>query len=217
MSPTEGNGFRPNGGVESQSQSSTSPPSGDGRVWADMNAGMTWEQSAIMDASSTSCDFSHLTDLDDIFTFTGNTFLPTLPQPPNDFGWSPGPGFAAIPTQLSPPPTLPGHQFHANGSVPPRRPSVVHTSVHIQGLNPRDHEYLRGEGCFDLPPANVLRQIMQMYFRMNHPNLPIVPEDQFWALWSGDEYRVGEYSYLLLRSMIFAATSVRPFTKPVFS
>lgn len=82
------------------------------------------------------------------------------------------------------------------------------TSVHIPGLNPRDHEYLRGEGCFDLPPATVLRQMMHMYFRMNHPNLPIVAEDQFWALWSGDEYRVGEYSYLLLRAMIFAATSV---------
>ena len=77
-----------------------------------------------------------------------------------------------------------------------------------KGLNPRDHEYLRGEGCFDLPPAHVLRDMMRMYFKMNHPNLPIVDENHFWSLWNGDEYRVGEYSYLLLRAMMFAATSV---------
>lgn len=50
--------------------------------------------------------------------------------------------------------------------------------------------------------------MMRMYFRMNHPNLPIVDENHFWSLWNGDEYRVGEYSYLLLRAMMFAATSV---------
>lgn len=193
-------------GMENQSQSSASPHSGDGRVWPDMSAGLSWDQNNIVDASSASCDFSHLTDLDDIFTFTGNTFLPALPQATADYNWNVPP--YAPPTQLSPPPILPGPNMNGSNSVPHRRPSVVHTTVHIPGLNPRDHEYLRGEGCFDLPPAYILRQMMQMYFRMNHPNLPIVAEDQFWSLWSGEEYRVGEYSFLLLRAMIFAATSV---------
>lgn len=80
--------------------------------------------------------------------------------------------------------------------------------MHIPGLNPRDHDYLRGEGCFELPPASILRQMMHMYFRMVHPNLPIVAEDQHWAMWNGDEFNVGQYSFLLLRAMIFAATSV---------
>lgn len=202
---TDSSAFGHNG-VENHSQSSTSPASGDGRVWPDLSAGLTWDQNPLVDASSASCDFSHLTDLDDIFTFTGNTFLPALPQAAADYSWNVPP--YAPPNQLSPPPILPGPSINGTANIPPRRPSVVHTTVHIPGLNPRDHEYLRGEGCFDLPPAYILRQMMQMYFRMNHPNLPIVAEDQFWSLWSGDEYRVGDYSFLLLRAMIFAATCV---------
>ena len=80
--------------------------------------------------------------------------------------------------------------------------------MQIPGLNPRDQEYLRVEGCFELLPPHVLKPMMRMYFRMVHPNLPIVAEDQFWALWNGDEFRVGDFSYLLLRAMVFAATSV---------
>ena len=50
--------------------------------------------------------------------------------------------------------------------------------------------------------------MMQLYFRMVHPNLPIVAEDEFWSLWHGDDFHLGQYSLLLLRAMIFAATSV---------
>ncbi|KAK4631294.1 Cutinase transcription factor 1 beta [Fulvia fulva] len=195
--------------IENGSQSSASPDTG--QLWTvDTGAGLAWDQNALVDASSASCDFSHLTDLDDIFTFTGNTLLPPIPQQHDYAAWHQ----PLTQQNLSPPPILPSpgvNVVNGAGNVGPRRASFVPTSVHIPGLNPRDHEYLRGEGCFDLPPATVLRQMMHMYFRMNHPNLPIVAEDQFWALWSGDEYRVGEYSYLLLRAMIFAATS---YTEP---
>ncbi|EME47341.1 hypothetical protein DOTSEDRAFT_50761 [Dothistroma septosporum NZE10] len=196
--------------LDNGSLSSASPSPG--QLWTgDTGAGLAWDQNAVVDASSASCDFSHLTDLDDIFTFTGNTFLPSVPQPHEYAAWHQPFGQQS----LSPPPVLPGPPgldgVNGVGGAGPRRSSFVRTSVHIPGLNPRDHEYLRGEGCFDLPPATVLRQMMHMYFRMNHPNLPIVAEDQFWSLWSGDEFRVGEYSYLLLRAMIFAATS---YTEP---
>lgn len=190
----------PNGyALENQSHSSGSPPTGDGRLWQDLQPGpMTWDPS-IVDGSSASCDFSHLTDLDDIFTFTGNTFMPGLPPTqPTDFLAS------AYPQQnLSPQPLLPPAVPSINGNhIPPRRSSAVH----IPGINPRDQEYLRVEGCFNIPPPHVLRIMMRMYFRMVHPNLTIIPENEFWALWTGDEFRAGEYSLLLLRAMIFAAT-----------
>jgi hypothetical protein len=107
------------------------------------------------------------------------------------------------PGSLLPPPSVNG-SASGNGAGINRRMSTIH----IPGINPRDHEYLRGEGCFELPAPSILRQMMRMYFRMVHPNLPIVAEDQFWATWNGDEFNVGHYSFLLLRAMIFAATSV---------
>jgi hypothetical protein len=158
----------------------------------------------MVDTSSTSCDFSHLNDLDDIFTFTGNSFggstIPASGQP--EF-----PLPATYPQQLlSPTPLLPGACPSVNGiqHIPPRRPS----SVQIPGLNPREQEFLRVEGCFEILPPHILKPMMRMYFRMVHPNLPIVPEDQFWALWNGEEFQIADFSFLLLRAMIFAATSV---------
>ncbi|KAI5367585.1 hypothetical protein Slin14017_G026210 [Septoria linicola] len=186
--------------AHSQSQSSGSPNNGDGQLWQELQpSGFAWDPS-IVDASSASCDFSHLTDLDDIFTFTGNSFMPAIPTPGQDF---PLPQ-TYPPQHLSPTPLLPGPNRVLNGAphIPPRRASTVQ----IPGLNPRDQEYLRVEGCFELLPPHVLKPMMRMYFRMVHPNLPIVAEDQFWALWHGDEFRVGDYSFLLLRAMIFAAT-----------
>ncbi|SMR47309.1 unnamed protein product [Zymoseptoria tritici ST99CH_3D1] len=185
---------------ENPSLSSESPQNGEGRAWADMQPNL-WEQAPVVDASSASCDFSHLTDLDDIFTFTGNSFL--IPPTPQEFSFTPAyPQHTVSPPALLPPPPMNGHT-NRNGSVAQRSMSTLH----IPGLNPRDHDYLRGEGCFELPPASILRQMMHMYFRMVHPNLPIVAEDQHWAMWNGDEFNVGQYSFLLLRAMIFAATS----------
>lgn len=192
---------------DDNSHSSGSPPTTDGRLWPEIQPGQfAWDQN-IMEASSASCDFSHLTDLDDIFTFTGNSFLPPLPPTtvPPEF---PLPTSTYPQQQLSPAPLLPGPitplPINGGPQLPPRSPS---STVHIPGLNPRDQEYLRAEGCFDIPPPHVLRPMMRMYFRMVHPNLAIVEEDQFWARWHGDEFQVREFSFLLLRSMIFAATS----------
>lgn len=184
--------------VEIQSLSSASPPNRDGNLWTEKQPGPGWDQSAIVDASSASCDFSHLTDLDDIFTFTGNSFLPPgVPQ--NDFPFP-----TVYPNQhMSPPGLLPGPGVHGHAHIDRRG-----STVHVPGLAPRDEEFLRGEGCFELPPGNVLRAIMTMYFRMVQPNLSIIAEDQFWSLWNGDEFNIRQHSFLLLRSMIFAATSV---------
>lgn len=191
---------RHNAPVESQSMSSVSPPNanGDGTPWTDTHPGVGWDQSAVVDASSASCDFSHLTDLDDIFTFTSNSFLPP------GVNQSEFPFPHAYPHHLmSPPGLLSGPNVHGMGHMDRRG-----STVHVPGLNPRDHEYLRGEGCFELPPGHVLRAMMRMYFRMVQPNLSIIAEDQFWAMWNGDDFNIGQYSLLLLRTMIFAATSV---------
>lgn len=186
-----------NGHAESQSLSSASPPNAEGTPWRGVHSGLGWNHSAVVDASSTSCDFSHLTDLDDIFTFTGNSLLPPTQA---EF---PFPTAYPHPQLLSPAGLLPGPNVHGNTLMDHRG-----STVHIPGLNPRDHEYLRGEGCFELPHVNVLRAMMRMYFRMVQPNLSIVAEDQFWALWNGEEFNSGQMSFLLLRTMIFAATSV---------
>lgn len=196
--PSDQNGFS----LQSHSQSSGSPNTGDGQLWQELQpSNFLWDPS-IVDASSASCDFSHLTDLDDIFAFTGNSFMPPMPTPGQDFLPQTYPPQQLNAARLLPSPN--GTALNGAPHMPPRRPSTVQ----IPGLNPRDQEYLRVEGCFELLPPHVLKPMMRMYFRMAHPNLPIVPEDQFWAHWNGDEFRVADYSFLLLRSMIFAATCV---------
>jgi hypothetical protein len=213
---SEQNGYS----VHSQSPSSASPPTGAGQLWQELqptHSHFPWDHS-LVDASSASIDFSHLTEIDDIFTFTGNAYLPAMPTPAHGPGSGHGHGHGhghAFPL----PPTYPtqhllpspdGLALNAAPHVPPPTPTPMPTpsTVQIPGLNPRDQEYLRVEGCFELLPPHVLKPMMHMYFRMVHPNLPIVPEDHFWALWQGDDFRVGDYSFLLLRAMIFAATCV---------
>lgn len=78
-----------------------------------------------------------------------------------------------------------------------------------------DIEYLRSQGCFQMPSAPDFYLIMQAFFTRVHPNLPIINEAEFWALWSptgpkGEEsFHLGHFSMLVVQAMAFAATSVR--------
>lgn len=76
-------------------------------------------------------------------------------------------------------------------------------------INP-DREYLRSQGCFQLPSVPVFYALMRSYFALIHPNLPIINEAEFWSLWStdGESFHVGTFSVLVLQAMAFAATSV---------
>lgn len=73
-----------------------------------------------------------------------------------------------------------------------------------------DRDYLRSQGCFQLPAVSAFYALMQAYFTFVHPNLPIINEADFWALWSEGEqsFHVGPFSVLVLQAMAFAATGV---------
>lgn len=43
-----------------------------------------------------------------------------------------------------------------------------------KSLDPDDLTYLRSKGCFSLPGKEVCKGLMQSYFRLVHPSLPVV-------------------------------------------
>lgn len=167
------------------------------------NTDSYWDPNeALLDSASSanaSVDFSHLADLDDIFAFTGDGLLPSVFEP--DAAVTPIPPYVHQSLDVSP--ILSGASISPGAGL---QPGV--DPPPIPGLSPRDQEYLRGEGCFELPPMNLFRDMMVLYFQLVHPNLPIVPEDQFWSLWNDGEFRLGDFSFLLVRAMVFAAASV---------
>ncbi|GIZ49513.1 hypothetical protein CKM354_001254300 [Cercospora kikuchii] len=149
--------------------------------WQD---GWAWDNtpsSTLMSESdvhfNTLLDSNHLTDLGDIFAFTNESVLTAR-------------------TPLGPP--LIDTASLAIGTFD--------ISNYAAGLCHADAEFLRSQRCFDLPPPAVLKQFMRQYFRMVHPNLPIVLENSFWARWDGDTFNLAHISLLLLRAMLFAAS-----------
>ena len=90
-----------------------------------------------------------------------------------------------------------------------RSPEVKRRFGGSETINP-DREYLRSQGCFQLPSVPAFYGLMRAYFSLIHPNLPIINEADFWSLWSpdGDTFHVGQFSILVLQAMSFAATSV---------
>lgn len=171
-----------------------------GSQWTEQpwDAGLAEQMPDAYSLSSGSYDFSHLAEIDDIFSFTGSS-LPLFPQP------QPEPGFGPIFSQQNLGPSQMIQTTPLNGSS---ALTSYASSQYLSRLSPEDYEYLCRQGCFNLPPLGTFRKMMCLYYRWVHPNLPVVPEDEFWSLWDGDNFRLGDYSWLLVRSMIFAATSV---------
>lgn len=149
-------------------------------------------------SASTGIDFSHLLDIDDIFAFTRETALPGYTGVDNGDPWS-----GTYVQQYLSPSSVRNSANEYETSETDRTPSI-----HVPGLSSSEEQYLQREGCLQLPPTGVLRQMIWSYFYMVHPNLPVVAEDQVWALWEGEAFRLGSFSFLLMRAMIFAATNV---------
>lgn len=136
--------------------------------------------------------FEHLNDLEDIFAFTGST---VPPEPAANLDIAYGQQVSNIVAQASP-----SNIFYDR---------VINvSSADTFGLPPADEEYLRSQGCFQLPPTQVFREMMLLYFRIVHPNLPVVIENEFWALWTGGAFRLGNFPLLVVRAMIYTTCTV---------
>lgn len=145
-----------------------------------------------------SIDLSHLADLNDVFTFTGeHASFPGYAPADLDLGMT------YVQQEFSPS-VLPDAAFEHGTDSDGSRSMIVQ----VQGLTHSDEEYLRREGCLELPPAAVLKQMMRAYCMMVHPNLPVLLEDQIWSLWQGEHFRLGTYSFLVIRAMLFASINV---------
>lgn len=139
-----------------------------------------------------SIDVSHLMEIDD-FMVMEPAFRPEpLPTPPVAASVQERSEYSPLPRPASGPP----------------RPPTDCASAYRESLPYADFEYLYTQRCLELPPDPLLRRIMEAYFLCVHPTLPAVAENEFWALWHGDEFRPGNYSLLLLRAMMFTAISV---------
>lgn len=155
----------------------------------DLSPQMWWDPTQPM---NTMYGFEHLNELEDIFAFTGAT-LP--PEPPVNLETAYGQQIPNLISQASP-----SNIYHDR---------VINlSSTEIFGLPQADEEYLRSQGCFQLPPTQVFREMMLLYFRLVHPNLPIVMENEFWALWNSDGFHLGACSLLVVRAMIYTTCSV---------
>ena len=86
--------------------------------------------------------------------------------------------------------------------------SKIRAKIMALGLPDNDLKYLQNEGCFSLPAMPLFRELMERYFRFVHPNLPIVSEDKFWALWNGGVFEIRDLSFLMVQAMLFASVGV---------
>lgn len=136
--------------------------------------------------------FEHLNELEDIFAFTGATLAP---EPPVHLQTAYGQQVPNLVSQASP-----SNMYYDR---------VMNlSSTENFGLSQADEEFLRSQGCFQLPPPQVFREMMLLYFRIVHPNLPIVVEDEFWSLWATGSFSLGACSLLVVRAMVFTTCSV---------
>lgn len=149
-------------------------------------------------SASTGIDLSHLLDIDDIFAFTRETALPGSSGVDGSDPWN-----GTYVQQYLSPSSVRNSANENETTENDRTPSM-----RVPGLSASGEQYLQQEGCLHLPPTGVLRTMIRSYFYMVHPNLPVVAEDQVWSLWDGEAFRLGSFSFLLFRAMVFAATNV---------
>lgn len=127
-------------------------------------------------------DMDHLMDLDDIFTFTNDLIASETARSPN-------------------PPLLPD-----TAAGPTTTLWTISQNIFQPSLDYADFEYLRKQGCFDLPSQGTFHNMMCQYFRLVHTNLPIIAEDNFWSHWQGEAFDLGDFSFLVLRAMLFSVS-----------
>lgn len=149
-------------------------------------------------SASTGIDLSHLLDFEDVFAFTRENALPGYTGVDGGDPWS----GTYVQQYLSP--SSVRNSVNENETLDNDRTP----SIRVPGLSASEEQYLQREGCLQLPPTGVLKQMIWSYFSMVHPALPVVAENQVWSLWDGDVFRLGTFSFLLMRAMVFAAANV---------
>lgn len=88
----------------------------------------------------------------------------------------------------------------------------------LPDLAARDVNILEMQGCMRVPTRDYLKSFLNQYFRHIHPLLPIVPEGDFWARYTGEgtsEVYADGISLLLLQAMMFASSNVGNY-HPIF-
>lgn len=173
----------------------TLPYQGDVDGMSDFNQPLPYNFDPLFDADTTA-----LTGLESVFNTTPN---PNFASPQNYQSFA----------QPSPPTSLGANDTVSSptlGSMDLTGAGVVRRCFGDSDAINMDREYLRSQGCFQLPAAPVFNGLMRAYFTYVHPNLPVINEADFWALWPIDDstFQVGNFSILVLQSMAFAATSV---------
>lgn len=71
-----------------------------------------------------------------------------------------------------------------------------------------DAAFLGRKGVLELPNKVLLRVLLEHYFLHVHLTMPFLSECSFWDMFNAGR---GTFSLLLLRSMLFAASSVSSF------
>ncbi|PVH72074.1 hypothetical protein DL98DRAFT_470857 [Cadophora sp. DSE1049] len=83
----------------------------------------------------------------------------------------------------------------------------------VSHLSSQETDFLKSQGCFDIPSKPVLDQFIHQYFLHVHPILPLIDEEAFWNLYMGriqDNSKPAQISLFLFQAMIFAASSFIP-------
>lgn len=73
-------------------------------------------------------------------------------------------------------------------------------------LPQHDMESLNREDCLLIPRRPLLDELIQEYFLHVHPNLPVMDESEFWAMYHGTSNK--SMALMCLQAMIFAGSSV---------
>ncbi|PVH75443.1 hypothetical protein DL98DRAFT_427572 [Cadophora sp. DSE1049] len=98
-------------------------------------------------------------------------------------------------------------------------PNVPYTDYQFLALEDLSHlssqeiDFLKSQGCFDIPSKPILDQFIHQYFLHVHPILPQIDEKIFWDLYMGsiqDNSKSAGISLFLFQAMIFAASSFVP-------
>lgn len=96
-------------------------------------------------------------------------------------------------------------------------PNVPYTDYQFLALGNVSHlslqeiDFLKSQGCFDIPSKPILDQFIHQYFLHVHPILPLIDEKIFWCLYMGgiqDNTESAQISLFLFQAMVFAASSV---------
>lgn len=101
----------------------------------------------------------------------------------------------------------------ADGQASLGAASTITPTRHVlPSLSQEDKQYMTLKGAFDVPPKQVLNDLVSNYFRIFHPFFPVVDKraflQQYDAATAQDRFDQHGISLLLLQSIIFTSCAV---------